>query len=451
MLSDITDDDVFLRFSEDKPFSLRDGRAIYPHQLSDDLSRASRLIPSGRGDVLVTCKGRYEFSVALLSAWLAGKNVILSPNLHHASLERIRQKHAIIVELKDGLIAAKDAPLSHYEQKGNPEQTFVELHLQKKQQALTIYTSGSSGEPKAVQKSIGDIFAEAFALKKSLPWPDMPLVASVPPHHLYGLSFSILLPWVLGVPMIDACPLHASEVVETLKQVDAGILITVPVHLRAMLEQQVDCKPVMTISSAGALSADIARMWQARFDREVIEIYGSSETGIIAHRQQMSNTLWGPFPSVQVATNSAGLLQVRSPFINASEGGFFQTQDMVTMQQDSAFQLHGRADSIVKIAGKRVSLLTVEEAVKRCDGVLDAAVIAVPVQGYIRDVALWAAVAIGDALDVTAGSIRAQLLSMLDGIKVPRRIVVLNKLPRESNGKLRRERLMALFQDDRKV
>ena len=128
MLSDITDDEVLLRFSEDKPFSLRDGRAIYPHQLSDDLSRASRLIPSGRGDVLVTCKGRYEFSVALLSAWLAGKNIILSPNLHHASLERIRQKHAIIGALKDVLIAAKDAPVSHYEQKGNPEQPVVELH-----------------------------------------------------------------------------------------------------------------------------------------------------------------------------------------------------------------------------------------------------------------------------------------------------------------------------------
>jgi acyl-coenzyme A synthetase/AMP-(fatty) acid ligase len=203
----------------------------------------------------------------------------------------------------------------------------------------------------------------------------------------------------------------------------------------------------MTISSAGSLSGDVASKWQKRFDREVIEIYGSSETGVIAHRQQLSSEMWTPFPSVQVSTNSDGLLQVSSPFINASEGSVFQTQDMVTMQHDSAFQLHGRADSIVKIAGKRVSLLTIEEAIKRCDGVLDAAVTAVPVQGHIRDMAIWAAVAIGDASGINARSIRAQLLPMLDGIKIPRRIVVLKQLPREENGKLRKQRLMALFED----
>lgn len=439
--SEMTSSEILLRFSEDKPFFLRGGRAIYPAQLFDDLSRAGQFIPSDSGDVLVTCKGRYEFSVALLSAWLAGRNVILPPNFHHASLERIRQQQTIAVEFENGFTADKDAPLTNRDQK-----TF-ELHLQRSQQALTIYTSGSSGEAKPVQKSIGDIFSEVFALKQTLSWPDMPLVASVPPHHLYGLTFSILLPWVLAVPMVDECPLHAAEVAETIERVDAGILITVPVHLRALLEQQVDCKPVMTISSAGSLSGDVASKWQARFDREVIEIYGSSETGIIAHRQQLGNELWTPFPTVQVSTNSDGLLQVTSPFINASEGSVFQTQDMVTMQPDSRFQLHGRADSIVKIAGRRVSLLTVEEAIKRCDGVVDAAVTAVPVQGHIRDMAIWAAVAIGDASGINARSIRTQLLPMLDGIKIPRRIVVLNQLPREENGKLRKERLMALFED----
>jgi len=438
--SEITSDEIVLRFSKDSPFSLREGAAISPAQLFSDLSRAEHCIPADGDVVLVTCKGRYEFSVALLSAWLAGRNAILPPNLHHASLERIRQQHAIAVEFKDGFTAGKNAHLSSHDQK------IFDLHLQKSQQALTIYTSGSSGEPKPIQKSIGDIFSEVFALKHTLPWPDMPLVASVPPHHLYGLTFSILLPWVLGVPMVDECPLHAVEVVETIEQVDAGILITVPVHLRSLLEHQVDCKQVMTISSAGSLSEVVASKWQAKFDREVIEIYGSSETGVIAHRQQSGSEMWAPFPSVQVTTNSDGLLQVKSPFINTSEGGVFQTQDMVTMQQGSGFQLHGRADSIVKIAGKRVSLLTVEEAIKRCDGVLDAAVTAVPVQGHIRDMAIWAAIAIGDTSDINARSIRAQLLPMLDGIKIPRRIVVLKQLPREENGKLCKKRLMELFE-----
>jgi len=187
------------------------------------------------------------------------------------------------------------------------------------------------------------------------------------------------------------------------------------------------------------------------FDREIIEIYGSSETGVVAHRQQLSDPHWVPFSEVDIACNDEGLLQVSSPFINESEGDIFQTQDIVTMHGESGFLLQGRADSIVKIAGRRVSLLTVEEALKACEGVLDAAVTAVPVQGHIRDMAIWAAVAIGENGDMNARSIRAQLLPMLDGIKIPRRIVVLEQLPREANGKLRKERLMALFQDGEKA
>ncbi|MDQ6991751.1 MAG: AMP-binding protein [Mariprofundaceae bacterium] len=439
--SEMTNGEVRLRFSEDRAFALCDGEAIYPSQLFADLVRAEQCFPSTNGDVLITCKGRYEFSVALLSAWLSGNNVILSPSLHQASLDRIRKIHPIIAELGDGFIKAEDVSLK------SDDRGFFELRFCKMQQALTMYTSGSSGKPQPVQKSISDIFTEAFALKEALIWPNMPLIASVPPHHLYGLTFSILLPWVLGIPMVNECPLHAEEVVEAINHVNAGILITVPIHLRALLKQEIDCKPLMAISSAGVLDGDIAMQWQKIFDREIIEIYGSSETGVIAHRQQLNNKSWLAFSEVHIENSKDGLLQVSSPFINSSEGEVFQTQDIVTIQGESQFILHGRADSIVKIAGKRISLLTVEAAIKGCKGVLDVAVMAVPVQGHIRDMAIWAAVAIGEERGVNARSIRMQLLPLLDGIKIPRRIVMLKQLPREKNGKLRKEQLMSVFQN----
>jgi len=445
VVSEITNREVWLRFSEERAFALCDGEGIYPSQLFADLARAKQLMPLANGDVLVTCRGRYEFSVALLSSWLSGTNVILSPKLHQAGLDRIRKNHSIIAEFGDGFIETRNALLN-----SDGQETF-ELHFSKMQQALTIYTSGSSGEPKPVQKLSSDIFTEAFALKEALAWPDMPLVASVPPHHLYGLTFSILLPWVLGIPMVNECPLHAEEVVEAINHVNAGILITVPVHLRALLKQEIRCKSVMAISSAGALDGGIAMQWQEKFNREIIEIYGSSETGVIAHRCQLNNKSWIPFSEVRIDNSKDGLLQVSSPFINFNEGKLFQTQDMVSMQGESGFLLHGRADSIVKIAGKRVSLLTVEAAIKGCEGVLDVAVMAVPVQGHIRDMAIWAAVAIGEERGVNARSIRTQLLPLLDGIKIPRRIVMLNKLPREENGKLRKEQLKAVFQDSVKA
>jgi len=430
---------ITLRYTGDESFALRGGEIQTSARLCSDIAAARKLIPESDGELLVTCKGHYEFSVALLAAWLSGRQVVLPPSLHAASLNRIRERHTIVAEMADGFLAG--CPDSLPDHAGA-----FELQLDSSAEALTIYTSGSTGESKPVHKSIGNLFSEADTLKRTLNLPDRPLLASVPPYHLYGLTFSILLPWVLGVPMVDECPLHADEVLEAIERTGAGILITVPVHLRALQEHGAACRDVAVISSAGRLDAEIAANWKEKCGREIIEIYGSSETGIIAHRQQIDSSVWMPFPEVRIDRSDAGLLQVSSPFIHHGEGHLFSTQDMVALEGEG-FELLGRSDSIIKIAGRRVSLVTVEEALRQCDGVVDAAVVAVPVQGHIRDMAIWAAVATGDAAGVTPRTIRTQLSSQLDSIKIPRRIVAVRELPREENGKLRRERLMSLFQE----
>ena len=84
----------------------------------------------------------------------------------------------------------------------------------------------------------------------------------------------------------------------------------------------------------------------------------------------------------------------------------------------------------------------------QCSEVVDAAVVAVPVQGHIRDMAIWAAVATGESKGVSVRGIRTYLASKLDTIKLPRRIAIVSSLPREENGKLSQERLLALFRKE---
>ncbi|MDQ6993890.1 MAG: AMP-binding protein [Mariprofundus sp.] len=440
--SKINDSAVTLHFPEKQPFALIAGRALYPSELFHHLSQTTAIMSESDGDILLLCKGRYEFSLALLAAWLLQKNTILPPNLHPATLNRIKDRHSITLELNDGfthtfspITLARKLPL--YTCSFN-------LH----QQAITLYTSGSTGEPKPVHKTVGNLFSETMALKHAIPWPNSPLTASVPPNHLYGLTFSILLPWVLGVPVVDECPLHGDEVATTMQQVNGQILITVPAHLGALLEQSSINPSILVISSAGALSPELATQWQQQYQQEIVEIYGSSETGIIAYRKQLHNPVWITFDSVQISCNDEGLLQVNSPFIHHHESLPFQSQDIVSLQNSSGFYLQGRADSIVKIAGKRISLTTVENALKQCLGVLDAAVVAVPVAGHIRDMALWAIIATGSDSQLTVRDLRQQLLSLLEGIKIPRRMILVEQLPHESSGKLRRQSLMKLFQKE---
>jgi acyl-coenzyme A synthetase/AMP-(fatty) acid ligase len=431
---------VNLRFNGMNPFALCGGRPIYPSRLFEDIETACRLIPNEEGVLLLTCNGRYEFSVALLAAWRSGRQIVLPPNLHAISLQRIRDQHIVAAELTDGFLADKST-------NAKADSGEYELRFEANTIAVTLYTSGSTGQPKPVRKTIGNLFSEAETLKSSLALPEGPLLASVPTYHLYGLTFSIILPWVLGIPMVDECPLHADEVSEAITTNKARILVTVPVHLRALLVQQISCSNLSVISSADRLDEEVAKRWYAQCGRDIIEIYGSSETGIIAQRQQIANPLWRPFSGVNIEQNHDGLLRVASPFIHEDEGAMFQTQDLMTVG-DGGFQLLGRSDSIVKIAGRRISLLIVEEALKRCSGVVDAAVAAVPVQGHIRNMAIWAAVATDEAEGISVRNIRAHLASELDNIKHPRRIVIVRSLPREENGKLRQERLMSLFRKE---
>lgn len=432
------DDKVVLRFSDEQPFALCDGKTIELARFAADLSSLKKQLEQSCGDVLISCKGRYAFSVALLATWQAGRLAILPPNLLARTLNHITHCHDVTTVLDDDFLGGLKGSDSTF------KQSCLELSFHAQDEGLIIYTSGSSGEPKAIKKTIGNLFSEALAIQSTLPALHAPLVASVPPNHLYGLTFSIILPWALGVAIVDECPLHAEEVLDMMNAVKADLLITVPVHLSAMLKQGITRAPKLVISSAGRLDAGLAKQWYERFGYDIFEVYGSTETGVIAHRQQLNDEHWQAFPKVCIDKRD-DCLQIASPFIHYSEGEVFQSNDKVSLHKHG-FILHGRADGIVKIAGKRVSLLTVEQALRACEGVIDAVAIAVPVNGHIRDMTIWAALACDEGVIMSVRDVRAMLHLKLDSIEIPRRISLHKTLPREGNGKLRRSEILALFE-----
>jgi len=109
--------------------------------------------------------------------------------------------------------------------------------------------------------------------------------------------------------------------------------------------------------------------------------------------------------------------------------------------------LLGRADAIVKIAGKRVSLANIEDSICTCPGVAEAAVIAVPAKGLVRDMAIWAAVVADGDYPLSSRQLQAALRDKLDGIEIPRRILVVDRLPRTASGKLPGKAVANLFDE----
>jgi acyl-coenzyme A synthetase/AMP-(fatty) acid ligase len=111
------------------------------------------------------------------------------------------------------------------------------------------------------------------------------------------------------------------------------------------------------------------------------------------------------------------------------------------------FELLGRTDTIVKIAGKRVSLTNIEKNIRACPGVAEAAVIAVPAKGVIRDLAIWAAVVADGNCTLSSRQLQTALRGKLDSIEIPRRILVVKQLPRTASGKLPVSAVTSLFHE----
>ncbi len=429
-----------LRFSSttERPLAFARGKPVSVGKFRADVERSMDSLGGGP-NVLISCASRYGFAVALLSALASCKTAILPPNSTGHALQAVRKQCSIAGECDEAW--AEDL----LEDTSGGQHGDWCMGLDPDHTAVRLFTSGSTGIPKVVHKSTANLIDEARTLLNSQPWPRLPIVGSVPPQHMYGLTFSVFLPWVAGVPWVDETPRFAQDLRDTLAVTGAGTLISVPAHYRTLLEDDIDFTDVRCVSAAAVLPRDTALAWRARYGSEILEVYGCTETGIVAHRGRQGNLLWRPFPGVEVS-EVGGLLKVTSPFIgDACVGSGFETADRVVLHADQSFELLGRADSIIKIAGKRVSLTAVEKTLCAFPGVTEAAALAVPTPGRVRDHVIWAVVAGRWQRIPGADEIKAYLRSRMDGIEVPRRICVVDKMPRTAHGKMPRSALLELF------
>lgn len=433
--------DYTIRFASttDRPLAFIHGQAVSTGRFRTDVERVAGSL-SEQPFVLIGCDSRYAFCVALLAAWITDKTAILPPNNSPQSLRAIREQYPLARECDD---TWADTLLTT-----NADETHTEwcVELAGNRIAVHLYTSGSTGAPIVAVKSIANLIDEAHTLATTFDWPAGAVVGSVAPQHMYGLTFTVMLPWIAGLPWINESPRFERDLDETLATTRAGTLISVPAQYRALLAGNLDLRAHRCVSAAAPLDAGTAQLWYRQHGAEILEIYGSTETGIVAHRHQCSDPLWQAFARVELSTDN-GLLTVTSPFISNGGEYRFATADRVTIHPDRRFELLGRADAIVKIAGKRVSLTAVETCLMAYPGVNDAVALAVPSPALVRDHLILAAVACskGGALDTRA--IRKHLAEQLDTAAMPRRIVVVDRLPRNANGKAPRADVLALFDD----
>jgi acyl-coenzyme A synthetase/AMP-(fatty) acid ligase/uncharacterized membrane protein len=318
---------------------------------------------------------------------------------------------------------------------------------------IYLYTSGSTGKPKAVRHTMKEIetdnsvvislWGEEYFKRKQ--------ITTVSQHHVYGFYWCICLPFTLGLPFRRKrieFPSEFEKLTDT-----SYVLVSTPAFLKRTVEvlDKLDMKDVFISVSGGAVSEELAVSTEKLFGFCPMEGYGSTETSGIAYRQQSRDGLvWTPYDCVKLWVGEDGCLNVKSPFIKDPAG--VATADLVELYDDGRFLLKGRADSIVKIEEKRISMTEVENRLLETGLVSEVKVVAL--SNDVRQYLAAAVVLNAQGREKFAHSEKFEmnrwfhdfLMKYFENVVIPKKWRFVEKLPSDVQGKIHKLEVMALFE-----
>ncbi|MBE4855799.1 acyl-CoA synthetase [Enterobacter cloacae complex sp. P40RS] len=432
---------------DDTPVAWRGERLWTLGDLRHDVTRLVDALRHEGGDRWALCvEDGYLFIVALLATLHAGKTPVLPGHARGAQLDEQRALFSGI--LSDTALDVQGRQL-RVTCATRTDRAFSPLPDIDETRVIELYTSGSTGTPQRVSKPVVSLDREARLLANHFGdrLAGRHVVASVVLHHLYGLTFRVVLPMALGLPL-HASLLSYAEQLSALPDDKRYLFISSPAFLRR-LDPSLTPPPVDLLLSAGGVLPwrDIAAVhgWLSVWPDE---IYGSTETGVMAWRyRQEESTLWQPFPGVTFHGD-----RVLSPLIHEPEG--IALDDILHFTTDGRFSLAGRRGRVVKIEDKRISLEEVERRLLALDGIREAAALAVTRGGrqgigallVLSDEARLHRESVGKNVQESAW--RRALRPWLEPVAVPRCWRIVDEIPVNSMNKRVTAQLQELFHED---
>ena len=393
------------------------------------------------------CEDRYAFLVAFCAIALRGQANLLPSSRAPQAVDEVMAAHPGCYAL--GEQALDPAPRSYRQLPSldaapplDPAAAWPSIPAG---QVVAIgYTSGSTGTPGANLKTWGSFHASNagnLARLHAIVGERFELVATVPPQHMYGMEMSVLLPLLGNVGVHTGRPFFPADVAAALAAVPAPrVLVTTPVHLRALIDSGIELPAVAAMVSATApLPVGLARAAEQRFAAPLLEVFGSTETCVFASRRPTVDEDWLLYDDVTLHPQPDGTA-VEAPQLGAP----VSLADLVSLSRDGRrFRLCGRHADMLEIAGKRASLADLTRRLLAIPGVRDGVVFQHG-DGDALGVHRIAALVVAPELDEHA--ILDALRRAIDPLFLPRPLKRVAALPRNETGKLPRAALLALLQ-----
>lgn len=384
----------------------------------------------------------YQFLVLLFAALLAKKQVLLPPN-RVSDLEKELAEQNIYFLQRQPVSTIQNQPIEL-----NLDDAFLN------QAQIYFYTSGSTGQPKKIPRTLRQLLNEVQGLDASFQLPEQAIaIATVSHQHIYGLLFKLLWPLASGRCFYQAQLAFPEDVADIQKKLAYFKIENYVISSPALLKrwtQDVLLQDCLTVYSSGGKLESGVRPY---VNRPITEVFGSSETGGIAHRQQ-DDALWTPFANVDIQASEQQELEVRTNHAFSEDWIF--TGDKVEVidaaNPKSPFRLLGRLDRIVKLEEKRLSLDAIEQKIVELDDIVQCHVLLL--EREHRQILACVAVLSEQARQLLqninkaqcVAAIKAQLKSKLESIAIPRQWRFLTQLPQNSQSKLNKQYMKSLFQ-----
>ncbi|SCL72145.1 long-chain acyl-CoA synthetase [Micromonospora citrea] len=342
--------------------------------------------------------------------------------------------------------------------------------------ALLQYTGGTTGTPKGAVLTHRNLRANAAQGRAWVPGlrdGEETVYAVLPLFHAYGLTLCLTFAVGIGATLVLFPRFDVDQTLEAVRRRPPTFLPAVPPIYEklatAARERGIDLTSARyAISGAMALPPATVELWESVTGGLLVEGYGMTETSPVALGNPVSparrpGTVGVPFPSTEIRIvdpedpardrdpGQAGELLVRGPQVFAGywrrpeetaavllPGGWLRTGDVVVMDDDGFVTVVDRIKELIITGGFNVYPSEVEDALRRIPGVRDAAAVGLP-GGHGGEEVVAAVVPHEDA-DLDEAGVRAACREHLTAYKVPRRVVLVDDLPRSQIGKvLRRE------------
>ncbi|WP_175733685.1 AMP-binding protein [Burkholderia ambifaria] len=455
--------------SPDQTIAWRDGAPVTVRAFVADVARVAAALPAG-GHVFNVCRDRYRFAVSLCAALVSGR-ISLLPSTH--TPEMVRQLASFAPDafcLHDAPDCTIDLPRFAYPDAAagdlRDDAPCVVPRIDAARIMAYVFTSGSTGAPVPHRKTWGFLVGCVRAAADRLGLLDgraATLIGTVPAQHMYGFESTVLLALIGGLAFSNRQPFYPGDIRDELDAIpQPRVLVTSPIHLRALLSAGHALPPAALVLSATApLSEKLACEAEAALDAPLVEIYGSTETGQIATRRTSQGATWQLFPGIRLdardahdphhAPNCDAAADDSGPTVWVS-GGHVEAPvpmgDALELLGDGRFLLHGRKADLVNIAGKRTSLAYLNHQLNAIAGVVDGVFFmpdeAAPAHADATREPVTRLVALVVAPTLAAADLQRALRERIDPAFMPRPLVFVDALPRNETGKLPRDVLAAL-------